>query len=125
MDYLTQCKFHESFRRYDVIRPNLRDALCHGSMGFWTFRIARPLDYPDLRYCQEGVHFQRLFNRGGAYLLTEDVLQDLNEALSIVYWFYSILKSNPGQWKLVFWPNLLESLDEKLETPNLSKEDQQ
>lgn len=94
-------------------------------MGFWTFRIGRPLDYPDLRYCQQDVHFQRLFSGGGAYLLTEDVLQDLNEALSIVYWFYIILKSNPGQWKLVFWPNLLESLDEKLETPNLSKEDQQ
>lgn len=57
--------------------------------------------------------------------MTEDVLKDLKEALVVVWWFNGIVKSNPGQWKLVCWPNLLKSLEEKLEHPDLSKDDQQ
>ncbi|KAJ5390895.1 uncharacterized protein N7496_001963 [Penicillium cataractarum] len=116
--------FHESFGRYDALRPNLRDTLGSSSMGFWTFRISRPLDYPDVRYSQQGVYFQRIFSRGGAYLLTEDVLDSLKETIVIVYWFFSIQKNNPGQWKLVCWPNLMERLEEKVEDSNLQKDEQ-
>lgn len=124
-DHLTKLKFHESFGRYDTLRPNLRDTLGNSSMGFWTFRISRPLDYPDVRYSPQGVYFQRIFNRGGAYLLTEDVLHSLKETIVIVYWFYSIQKNNQeGQWKLVCWPNLMERLEGKLEDSDLPKYEQ-
>lgn len=123
-DHLTKLKFHESFGRYDALRPNLRDTLGNSSLGFWTFRISRPLDYPDVRYSQQGVYFQCIFSRGGAYLLTEDVLHSLKESIVIVYWFLSIQKNNPGQWKLVCWPNLMERLEEKIEDSNLPKDEQ-
>lgn len=93
-------------------------------MGFWTFRISRPLDYPDVRYCQQGVYFQRIFNRGGAYLLTEDVLLCLKEAIVIVYFFHTISRSNPGLWKLACWPNLIERLEERLEDSSVPKDEQ-
>jgi hypothetical protein len=93
-------------------------------MGFWTFRISRPLDYPDLRYCQQGVYFQRIFTRGGAYLLTEDVLHSLKQTIAIINWFHRIQRNNMGHWKLVCWPNLMERLEEKLEEPNLPKVEQ-
>jgi hypothetical protein len=93
-------------------------------MGFWTFRISRPLDYPDERYCQKGVYFQRIFARGGAYLLTEDALHSLKETVAILYWFNGIQRNHMGQWKLVCWPNLMERLEEKHDDPNLSKEEQ-
>jgi hypothetical protein len=123
-DHLTKLKFHESFGRYDTLRPNLRDTLGNPSMGFWTFRISRPLDYPDVRCSRQGVYFQRIFNRGGAYLLTEDVLHSLKETVAIVYWFFSIQRKHSGQWKLVCWPNLMERLEGKLEDSDLPKDEQ-
>lgn len=121
---LTDPKFHESFGKYEALQPKIRDILGNALMGFWTFRISRPLDYPDERYCQKGVYFQRIFARGGAYLLTEDVLHSLKETVAILYWFYGIQRNNMGHWKLVCWPNLMERLEEKHEDPNIPKEEQ-
>lgn len=122
-DYLTRPKLHESFGKYQALRPKIRDVLGNASMGFWTFRVSRPLDYPDERYCQKGVYFQRIFAKGGAYLLTEDILHSLKETVAIVYWFYCIQRKNMGQWKLVCWPNLMERLEEKHDA-NLPREEQ-
>ncbi|KAJ5167691.1 uncharacterized protein N7482_003285 [Penicillium canariense] len=116
--------FHESFAKYYMLRPNISDALANSSMGFWTFRISRPLDFPDLRYCQNGVYFQRIFGRGGAFLMSEDLLQDLNQALVIVCWFYGVQSSNPGAWKLVCWPSVVERLEQRLDDPNQTKDEQ-
>ncbi|KAF3387552.1 hypothetical protein F1880_001280 [Penicillium rolfsii] len=116
--------FHESFGKYQALQPKIRDVLPNPSMGFWTYRISRPLDFPDERYCQKGVYFQRIFPNGGAYLLTEDVLYSLKEAVAIVYWFHSVQTHNMGRYKLVLWPNLMERLEEKQDDPNLSKQEQ-
>lgn len=85
---------------------------------FWTIRLSKPLEFPDLRYCREGAHLQRLFPYRSAFCLTEDVLQDLQQAAAIICWFYSYQKSSPGAYKLVFWPDILANLGKRLADPN-------
>ncbi|KAJ5584696.1 uncharacterized protein N7459_004496 [Penicillium hispanicum] len=108
--------FHESFHGFDTLRPRIWEALWYPT-NFWTIRISNPLEFPDLRYCEPGVHFQRLFSYGGAFLLTEDVFHDLQRAAIIFCWFSSYQKSAPGANKLVFRPDLLQYLSQRLADP--------
>lgn len=93
-------------------------------MNFWNVRLSRPLELPDQRYCKAGVHFQRLFPHGHAYLLTEDVFRDLQRTAVILCWFHGFQKKSPGAYKLVLYPDVMAHLHRRLKDPNTSKEDQ-
>ncbi|KAJ5676075.1 hypothetical protein N7462_008972 [Penicillium macrosclerotiorum] len=115
--------FHESFRDYHTLEPAIRDVLRNPEMGFWTCRLSRPLELPDLRYCQSGAHFQRILSRGGAYLITDDLLEhDVERAAVIMAWMYEILRKNgPGDWKMFIRPDIMAYLEERLNNPRRDK----
>ncbi|KAJ5925626.1 hypothetical protein N7454_008265 [Penicillium verhagenii] len=119
--------FHESFFRYETLRPKIRSFQWKPHFNFWSIRLQRPLDQPDLQHCHEGSHIQSLFPSSTAMLLTEDVLRDMKRAAMIICWFYHrrLLAGPEGSKpsKLVLWPNVLTQLDKKLDDPHRNKDD--
>ncbi|KAJ5761031.1 hypothetical protein N7520_008187 [Penicillium odoratum] len=117
--------FHESFFQYESLRPKIRSYLWKDNHNFWTVRLRRPLDLPDLRYCSEGSHIQAIFPHSSAILLTEDVVQDLKRAAMIVCWFYHkhISSKTPVTSKLVLCPDFMTKLEKRLDNPNRDKND--
>lgn len=105
------------------MRPAIRDALWGRSISFWNVRISRPLESPDERFCEPGSHFQRLFKRGTAFLITEDVFADLRRTAMIIFWFVGLQKNKPGAYKLFLRPDVTEYLNQRLEDPNRDKKE--
>lgn len=79
----------------------------------------------DNRFFPEGSYCQPIFSRGGAFLITEDVFQDLRYSAMLVCWFHFHQKANPGQFKLVLFPGVLASLEKRFDEPTASPEEKE
>ncbi|EPS29592.1 hypothetical protein PDE_04542 [Penicillium oxalicum 114-2] len=115
--------FHESFGKFHTLRPHIRNVQSIPSIAFWSYRMSRPLDHPDQRSRPPGTFFQRIFIRGGVYLLTEDILDDLKSAIVVFKAFQHFQRKDPGLWKVACWPNLMESLEQMTDDPHRSPDE--
>ncbi|KAF7719015.1 Uncharacterized protein PECH_000195 [Penicillium ucsense] len=113
--------FHETFGKFHTLRPHIRTVQSTPTIAFWIYRTSRPLDHPDTRHCQPGAFFQRIFIRGGVYLLTEDIMDDLKQAIVLFRTFQNFQRKDPGIWKVACWPNLPERLAQIAADPSLSQ----
>lgn len=92
-------------------------------MKFWNVRISRPLESPDVRFCEPGSYFHQIFAGGHAYLITEDVFSDLKHTAMILCWFYGFLKNKPGAYKLFLRPDVMNYFEQRLEDPHRNRGD--
>ncbi|KAJ5634153.1 hypothetical protein N7528_001995 [Penicillium herquei] len=115
--------FHESFYAFDSLRPRIRSAQWSPNYNFWHVRIQKPLFLSNTRFCKETAHLQRLFPHGTAFLITDDVFRDMKQAAIILAWFFERRKSTTSPTKLVFRPDVLEYLNQKLDDPARNKND--
>ena len=99
----------------EKLRPPIGHLLWNPLMNFWVVRLSAPLEIPYPQPGDENIHFQALFRSGGTYLITEDVFQDLRRVAMLICWFHSHQKANPGQYKLVLFPNVMEVLEKRIE----------
>ncbi|KAJ5727596.1 hypothetical protein N7493_005416 [Penicillium malachiteum] len=115
--------FHESFYAFDSLRPRIRGAQWSPNYNFWHVRIQKSLLISNTRFCKETAYFQRLFPHGTAFLITDDVFCDMEQAAIILAWFLERRKSTPSPNKLVFRPDVLGYLNRKLDDLARDKND--
>lgn len=87
--------------------------------------MAEPLTLFDSRFFHGEAYYQPIFARGGAFLITEDVFQDLRYSAMLVCWFYYHQKGHPGQFKLVLFPGVLASLEKRFDDPSTPDEEKE
>ncbi|EAW08490.1 putative Chromo domain protein Chp1p [Aspergillus clavatus NRRL 1] len=107
---------HESFMDYHAL-PHFRD-LTRKHFNFWSVSLTKPL-----QFASRPSHFQRLFPHGGVILITEDfMVREPDATLIILAWFRDWIKPKfPGNWKIMFRPDVLNWLLQQPEPKDPSK----
>ncbi|KAJ5239392.1 hypothetical protein N7468_004011 [Penicillium chermesinum] len=118
--------FHESFQGYGSLSPPIRRLIRNETFHFWSINLSTPLQFPSIAERGADHFMQRIFPRGGdgVVLFTENILfENLPQAVQIIAWFKKTAPSMKGNWKLVFWPNVMESLEAALQDPGRNQDD--
>lgn len=79
----------------------------------------------DDRFFHGDAYYQAIFARGGAFLITEDVFQDLRHSAMLICWFYFYQKAHPGQFKLILFPDVMDSLEKRFDDPSATPEEKE
>ena len=89
-------------------------------ISFWSWSLSKSIDY-----FQPPTHFQRLFPHGAVILITEDFLvHEPNATIKTLTWLFQRNKTkNPGSWRIMFRPSILEWLLMKHDNEEQEKKD--
>ncbi|RAL12054.1 putative Chromo domain protein Chp1p [Aspergillus homomorphus CBS 101889] len=104
--------FHESFASFHAL-PFLKTLLGKPGVGFWSVSLSKPLQFTDQPSC-----FQRIFPHGCVILLTEGfMLHEPDATMIILAWMSDWVKKKlPGNWKIMFRPDVLNWALQQSET---------